>query len=214
MLKNGNQDQNQNKKESTEDLINKLFLTPPEQNQKKKRGRKPKNDKEFGNKTRTIPVPSGTICPRCGLEYQYLRADIRERLVANPTGGIEVRHHTYFYALHYEKDEEGEPRIRACYLGADVYDYVRRLNPDVDLMGAHNERRYLEYLRDIAHAIEDNDKISILDLIEIIASFIDIVKKKASTEEELRRLKNMLETKAVEITTKIYEMKEKEKSQS
>ena len=182
--------------------------------QKKKRGRKAK-EKEFGNKVRTEPVPEGTICPRCHTEFQYLRMDIREKLVIERDGKPRVHSHTYYYALHYEKDSEGNARIRPCYLGAHLYDYVKRFNDAFDLMGAYEQRRYIEYLRDFLATLQhDESLISIKDLIEIIALYIDFIKDRITTEEELQRLKNLLEDRAVSITMKIHELKEKDKEKS
>jgi len=183
-----------------------------EQQKKGKRGRKPKQNKEFGNKVRTEPMPEGTICPRCGREFQYLRIDIREKLVVERDGKPRVHHHTYYYALHYEKDSEGNPRIRPCYLGAHLYDYVKRLNPDLDLMGAHYDKRYLEYLRDILKTIHDSETISIKDITEIIAQYIDEIKNKSNTKEELNDLANILESRLKEVKEKIEKLEQKSQS--
>ncbi|MEM1849210.1 MAG: hypothetical protein QW517_09575 [Thermofilaceae archaeon] len=62
------------------------------------------------------------VCPRC---------DNPGRLVEKRTP-----HNTYIYVVHGR---------RMCYVGAQVYSYVTRLH-DFELKGAHDDRRYLEYL--------------------------------------------------------------------
>lgn len=48
-----------------------------------------------------------SVCPRCGLEYNWL-----ERRKG--------KNNVYIYAVHYE----GKRNVRKCYLGAEKYKYI------------------------------------------------------------------------------------------
>jgi hypothetical protein len=71
----------------------------------------------------------GLLCPRCGskgyLEYRR-RGD-----------------QTYVYMHHRIRDEKGV-RTKTCYLGAETYDYVERLNP-MGLKDMLDRDRFYDY---------------------------------------------------------------------
>ena len=95
---------------------------------------------------------SGTahyVCPRCG----------------KPVWNIEAKHignKVYYYAVHREVLPDGRVKFIYHYIGPDRYDYATRLHADLGLRlkGPIREviegrPRLIDYLEDIAKAIED-----------------------------------------------------------
>jgi len=85
--------------------------------------------------------PKGEVkkCPRCGLPFSYIKA--RKR------GG-----RVYYYAVHYYGYERVGGRVvkkvRECYLGPEVYEYVTRthVREGLTLKGLIDSDRALYYL--------------------------------------------------------------------
>lgn len=71
-------------------------------------------------------------CPRC---------NNRGRLIEKRTP-----HNTYYYVYHSKK--------KICYLGAGRYEYVSKLH-DFELRGAHDTRRYVDYLEFIIETLAE-----------------------------------------------------------
>jgi len=82
------------------------------------------------------------VCPRCGREYQY----IEQRRQGNQT---------YFYAVHVERIGNGKRKIKKCYLGPLVYQYVSKLHERENLVlkGLLETNRALEYLEAILQSL-------------------------------------------------------------
>ena len=81
-------------------------------------------------------------CPRCGKEFQY----IEER---------RQNDRVYFYAVHVEKQPGGKRKIRKCYLGPLVYEYVSKLHRREGLVfkGLLEANRAIEYLESILQSL-------------------------------------------------------------
>jgi len=83
------------------------------------------------------PKP-GEACPVCGLPIDWVEKRVRNG-------------HTYYYAYHYVKDENGKRKVKKCYLGADTYDYVTRKNIDLGTtfrgMAYSEADRFSEYFK-------------------------------------------------------------------
>lgn len=69
------------------------------------------------------------ICPRCGQHYSYI-----ETRTVEVKSRDKSKKQNYYYAVHYEKDENGKTRRRRCYLGPNRYIYVTRLHRDLGLI--------------------------------------------------------------------------------
>ena len=84
------------------------------------------------------------VCPRCGNSFSYIERRRRGERV-------------YFYAVH-ESYEDGKRHVKKCYLGPAQYYYVWKLHRDtgldIDLQGAINADRALDYLEDIVEVLE------------------------------------------------------------
>ena len=83
------------------------------------------------------------ICPRCGLPYSYIE-----------------KHGKYYYAVHYlgySKTPSGRVRkkVRKCYLGADIYNYVTRLHfrEGLILRGLIDPDRAISYINALINYI-------------------------------------------------------------
>ena len=71
-----------------------------------------------------VPFRKGDTCPICGRPIDYI-----EKKVVKGNG----TQHIYYYARHLVIDENGQKKIKKCYLGAETYDYVSRKNYDLGL---------------------------------------------------------------------------------
>ena len=84
-------------------------------------------------------MPERSVCPRCGAPISW---------VETQTKGSRV----YYYAVHYmgytKSGGRVRKRVRKCYLGPELYEYVSRLHSDIGLRleGAVVDRRVLHYL--------------------------------------------------------------------
>ena len=81
-------------------------------------------------------------CPRCGTPYSY----IEKRKVGDKV---------YYYAVHYYRGPDGKRRVRKCYLGPEVYEYVSRmhLREGLTLRGMIDAGRVLAYLDALINTI-------------------------------------------------------------
>ena len=88
-----------------------------------------------------IPFKKGDRCPVCGRPIDYL-----ERKVVKGNG----TQHVYYYARHVINNENGQKKVKKCYLGAETYDYVSRKNYDLGLtfrgMATDPAQRLAEYV--------------------------------------------------------------------
>lgn len=86
-----------------------------------------------------VEAPARPACPRCGSPISWVE---RQRK------GDRV----YYVAVHYlgytKVGGKVRKRVRKCYLGPEVYEYVTRLHQDlgITLEGAVVDRRVLHYL--------------------------------------------------------------------
>ena len=81
-------------------------------------------------------------CPRCGRQYEY----IEERKQGE---------RVYFYAVHVEKLPSGKRRVKKCYLGPLVYEYVSKLHNKEGLVlkGLLENNRTLEYIETLLNSL-------------------------------------------------------------
>jgi hypothetical protein len=97
-----------------------------------------------------IPFKKGDRCPVCGRPIDYI-----ERRVVKGNG----TQHVYYYARHIIVDENGQKKVKKCYLGAETYDYVSRKNSDLGIvfMGLTVDpaQRLTEYVNSVT------DKLSV-----------------------------------------------------
>jgi len=86
------------------------------------------------------------VCPRCGRQYEY----IEERKQGE---------RVYFYAVHIVKENNGKRRVKKCYLGPLVYQYVSRLHRKEGLVfkGLLEVNRAIEYLETILMSLLNGD---------------------------------------------------------
>ena len=71
-----------------------------------------------------VPFRKGDTCPVCGRPIDYI-----ERKVVKGNG----TQHIYYYARHII-NENGQKKIKKCYLGAEAYDYVSRKHSDLGIV--------------------------------------------------------------------------------
>ena len=72
-----------------------------------------------------IPFKKGDTCPVCGRPIDYI-----EKKVVKGNG----TQHIYYYARHIIIDENGQKKVKKCYLGAEAYDYVSRKHSDLGIV--------------------------------------------------------------------------------
>jgi len=72
-----------------------------------------------------IPFKKGDTCPVCGRPIDYI-----EKKVVKGNG----TQHVYYYARHIIIDENGQKKVKKCYLGAEAYDYVSRKHSDLGIV--------------------------------------------------------------------------------
>jgi len=128
------------------------------------------------------------ICPRCGLEIDYVRKDIREG-----KDGV----HVYYYAIHYlGTDGRGKPKLLQHYLGALQYDYVERFHY-MGLKGYVDSERDNTYLKELVDRLIVSGKLSAYDVIEILskieANLDKVVIDEDDKTELLMKLEEMME---------------------
>ena len=79
------------------------------------------------------------ICPRCGSPISWVEEQKKGDRV-------------YYYAVHYigyaKEGGRVKKRVRKCYLGPELYEYVSRLHSDLGLRfeGAVVDKRLIHYL--------------------------------------------------------------------
>jgi uncharacterized C2H2 Zn-finger protein len=89
-----------------------------------------------------------TACPRCGgLGYLKRRA---------------VGDHVYYYVYHVSR-AGGRRHERACYIGAETYDYVERFN-DLGLAGGADEERFRRYAEQLVSRLRPDELSWLMDL--------------------------------------------------
>ena len=108
------------------------------------------------------------ICPRCGKQYQY----IEERKQGE---------RIYFYAVHIERKPDGKKRVKKCYLGPLVYEYVSRLHQRENLVfrGLLETNRVFEYLEAILQSLIESNMDSELrrDIARKLRFYADLLEK-------------------------------------
>ena len=72
-----------------------------------------------------VPFRKGDTCPVCGRPIDYI-----EKKVVKGNG----TQHIYYYARHIIVDENGQKKVKKCYLGAEAYDYVSRKHSDLGIV--------------------------------------------------------------------------------
>ena len=107
-------------------------------------------------------------CPRCGREYQY----IEQRRQGNQT---------YFYAVHIIKERSGKRRVKKCYLGPMIYEYVTRLHRKEGLVfkGLLEVNRAIEYIETLLNSILNSalDPETRKSLAEKLRFYADLLEK-------------------------------------
>jgi len=114
------------------------------------------------------------FCPRCEQPYSWLEK-------RNKDG------HIYYYAVHLISDGK-ERHVHKCYLGAEEYDYVKRMHPEmiVNMSGMVDNSRYIRYLEDIIGIIEKIrlDEAQKKEVLNILKNGIERVSKIKTVEVE------------------------------
>ena len=136
-----------------------------------------------------VPFKKGDRCPVCGRPIDYI-----ERRVVKGNG----TQHVYYYARHIIIDENGQKKIKKCYLGAESYDYVSRKNYDLGItlrgMAVDPATRLTEYINSVTRKLNAEMDNGTLGLEEAKA-WLDAVMKAI---EELRSLIDNLQKKVRE----------------
>ncbi|MEM3145524.1 MAG: hypothetical protein QW332_06020, partial [Thermoproteota archaeon] len=116
------------------------------------------------------------FCPRCEQPYSY----VEKRKKNN---------HTYFYAVHITKID-GKRHFHKCYLGAETYDYVQRMHPEMigSLTGMVDKERYIKYLESIIDAVSEMEleEEQSRQVIKILEEGIEKLGKQKATVETVR----------------------------
>ncbi len=136
-----------------------------------------------------IPFKKGDTCPVCGRPIDYI-----ERRVVKGNG----TQHVYYYARHVIVDENGQKKVKKCYLGAEAYDYVSRKHSDLGIvftgMVADPAKRLTEYINSAVEKLNAKMESGTLSL-EEAKSWLNAVEE---AMEELRSLIDRLEKKVSE----------------
>jgi len=136
-----------------------------------------------------IPFKKGDRCPVCGRPIDYI-----ERRVVKGNG----TQHVYYYARHIIIDENGQKKVKKCYLGAEAYDYVSRKHSDLGIvftgMAADPAKRLTEYVNSAIEKLNAKMDSGALSL-EEAKSWLNAVEE---AMEELRLLIDRLEKKVSE----------------
>jgi hypothetical protein len=106
-----------------------------------------------------IPFKKGDMCPICGRPIDYI-----EKKVVKGNG----TQHVYYYARHIIVDENGQKKVKKCYLGAETYDYVSRKNYDLGIvfmgLAVDPVTRLVEYINSAANKLSARIEGGALDL--------------------------------------------------
>ncbi len=133
-----------------------------------------------------IPFKKGDTCPVCGRPIDYI-----ERRVVKGNG----TQHVYYYARHVIVDENGQKKVKKCYLGAEAYDYVSRKHSDLGIvftgMVADPAKRLTEYINSAVEKLNAKMESGTLSL-EEAKSWLNAVEE---AMEELRSLIDRLQRK-------------------
>ncbi len=136
-----------------------------------------------------IPFKKGDRCPVCGRPIDYI-----ERRVDKGSG----TQHVYYYARHVIIDENGQKKVKKCYLGAEAYDYVSRKHSDLGIvftgMVADPAKRLTEYINSAVEKLNAKMESGTLSL-EEAKSWLNAVEE---AMEELRSLIDRLQKKVSE----------------
>ncbi len=106
--------------------------------------------------------------------------------------------HVYYYARHVIIDENGQKKVKKCYLGAEAYDYVSRKHSDLGIvftgMVADPAKRLTEYINSAVEKLNAKMESGTLSL-EEAKSWLNAVEE---AMEELRSLIDRLQKKVSE----------------
>lgn len=121
------------------------------------------------------------LCPRCSEPISYIEDRVVERIGEDGTKHT----HIYYYAVHYHgytlDNGRIKPILRRCYLGAEEYEYVDKVN-ELGLKGYTHPERYVSYVWKIAEKLNINDGIQATDMI------IRKLYEKAETKDDRIRI--------------------------
>ena len=117
------------------------------------------------------------VCPRCGSPISWIETQRKGSRV-------------YYVAVHYmgysKVGGKVRKRVRKCYLGPELYEYVTRLHQDLGLRleGAVVDRRVLHYLDAFVEALL-RVELDRGTLVEILGRLRELARR---LEEYVRRL--------------------------
>jgi hypothetical protein len=126
-------------------------------------------------------IREGEACPKCGLPVNW----IEHR---------KSRGHVYLYAAHVIK-ENGQRKVKKCYLGAERYTYVSGQHRDlgIELKGSgkelEGEPRILDYIAAMTKGLEaqlEAEKLSPSKALSLASSLEGLVPKLQRLVTELR----------------------------
>ena len=101
------------------------------------------------------------VCPRCGAPISWVESQTK--------GG-----RTYYYAVHYygytKVGKKIKKKVRRCYLGPEVYEYVSRLHRDLGLTlegAVAGQKRLTHYLDAFISALAsaELDRATLIDIL-------------------------------------------------
>jgi len=107
-------------------------------------------------------------CPRCFKDISWIEERVRKG-------------RKYYYAVHYEGysrvDGRVRRRIKKCYLGPRVYEYVSRMHSDIGLSlhGFMVRDRFLKYLEMVSGCIPYLDPEVLRDVRDRLAGIISMI---------------------------------------
>jgi len=125
-------------------------------------------------------MPERPVCPRCGSPVSWIESQTK--------GG-----RVYYYAVHYLGYEKVgrklRKRVRKCYLGPELYEYVTRLHSDLGLKleGAVVDRRVLHYLDAFVEALSrvELDRSTLVEIVSKLRYLTQRLEDYARRIEEL-----------------------------
>jgi len=128
-------------------------------------------------------VAERPVCPRCGSPVSWVESQSK--------GG-----RTYYYAVHYYGYERVgkriRKRVRKCYLGPELYEYVSRLHSDLGLKlegAVAGSKRAVHYLDAFIESLTrvELDRATLIDILAKLKHLTQRLEEYVRKVEEIER---------------------------
>ena len=123
------------------------------------------------------------VCPRCGAPISWVESQTK--------GG-----RTYYYAVHYygytKVGKKIKKKVKRCYLGPEVYEYVSRLHRDMGLTlegAVAGQKRLTHYLDAFISALAsaELDRATLVDILTKLKHLTQRLEEYVAKLAELER---------------------------